>query len=262
MTRSTAALNAYTLVQPATAIASHRVLPDKVAEYCEAQAAMTEAARKFPGFVGTEVLSPVAGLQEEWVAIFRLESNQAMQRWLTSPERASLAARVEWCLAEPSHLQVLASDDQAEPPVAMVFTHRVRSDKVDAYRAWRQKTIAAQAKYPGYLATDSFEPQGRFQWIGKIKAFLRRHPGRTQTVRVAVGVAGYTLRPAAAWARESASKVDPRAWSELAQSFAIPPPLSPAGIPPESPLVILPYPVLRRVSSTSGSSAARKTRSA
>jgi antibiotic biosynthesis monooxygenase (ABM) superfamily enzyme len=77
MNRSTDASNAYKPVQPATAIASHRVLPDKVAEYCEAQAAITEAARKFPGFVGTEVLSPVAGLQEEWVAMFRLESNQA-----------------------------------------------------------------------------------------------------------------------------------------------------------------------------------------
>jgi uncharacterized protein len=156
---------------PATAIASHRVLPDKVEEYCEAQAAMTEAARRFPGFVGTEVLSPVAGVQEEWVAIFRLESNQAMKRWLESPERAKLAARVERCLAEPSRLQILASDDQAEPPVAMVFTHRVRSEKVDDYRAWRRKTIAAQAKYPGYLATDSFEPRGRFQeeWVDIVR---------------------------------------------------------------------------------------------
>lgn len=171
MNRSTEASTAYKPVQPATAIASHRVLPDQVAAYCEAQAAITEAARKSPGFVGTEVLSPVAGLQEEWVAIFRLESNQAMQRWLASPERVQLAARVERCLAEPSHLQVLASDDQAEPPVAMVFTHRVRSDKVDAYRAWRQKTIAAQAKYSGYLATDSFEPQGRFQdeWVDIVR---------------------------------------------------------------------------------------------
>jgi len=171
MHRSTAESNAYKPVQPATAVASHRVLPDQVAEYCEAQAAITEAARKFPGFVGTEILSPVAGLQEEWVAIFRLASNQAMQRWLASPERTQLAARVERCLAEPSHLQILASDDQAEPPVAMVFTHRVRSDKVDAYRVWRQKTIAAQAKYPGYLATDSFEPRGRFQdeWVDIVR---------------------------------------------------------------------------------------------
>jgi antibiotic biosynthesis monooxygenase (ABM) superfamily enzyme len=171
MNSSTAESDSYKPVQPATAIASHRIRPDKIAEYREAQAALTEAARQFPGFVGTEVLSPVAGLQEEWVAIFRLESNQAMQRWLASPERAQLAARIEQCLVEPSHLQVLASDEQAEPPVAMVFTHRVRSDQVDAYRAWRQKTIAAQAKCPGYLATDSFEPRGRSQdeWVDIVR---------------------------------------------------------------------------------------------
>src|SRR5262249_94087 len=78
---------------------------------------------------------------------------------------------IERCLAEPSHLQVLASDDQTEPPVAMVFTHRVRSEKVDDYRIWRRKTIAAQAKYLGYLATDSFEPRGEAQdeWIDIVR---------------------------------------------------------------------------------------------
>ena len=81
--------------QPATALASHRVHPDKVPQYIEAQTAITEAARSFPGFVGTEVLEPVAGLQEEWVAIFRLESNQAMKKWLANPERNRLAARID-----------------------------------------------------------------------------------------------------------------------------------------------------------------------
>src|SRR5271155_5123892 len=89
---------------PATALVSHRVLPEKVAEYRQAQTAITDAARKFPGFVGTEVLSPVPGLQDEWVAIFRLESNEAMKRWLASSERERLAQRIEACLLEPSHM--------------------------------------------------------------------------------------------------------------------------------------------------------------
>src|ERR1700675_2734696 len=79
--------------------------------------ATTNAGREFPVFVGTEVLSPIPGLQAEWVAIFRLESNQAMKRWLDSPERAQLAARIEACLSEPSHMFLLASDDNAEPQV-------------------------------------------------------------------------------------------------------------------------------------------------
>jgi uncharacterized protein len=157
--------------QPATAIASHRVRPDKVAEYVEAQTAITDAARRFVGFVGTEVLGPVAGLQEEWVAIFRLESNQAMKRWLASPERLQLATRIENFLIEPARVLVLASDDSSEPPVAMVFAHCIAAGKVSDYLAWRRRAIAAQAHYPGYLATEFFEPHGKLQdeWVDIVR---------------------------------------------------------------------------------------------
>src|SRR6266851_74092 len=156
--------------QPATAIASHRVMPDKIAEYRAAQGAITDAARRFPGFIGTEVLGPVAGLQEEWVAIFRLESNQAMKRWLDSSERAELAARIETYLAEPSHMLLLASDDHSEPPVAMVFTHKVSKERVQDYLDWRRKAIAAQAKHPGYLATEFFQPHGsQDEWVDIVR---------------------------------------------------------------------------------------------
>jgi uncharacterized protein len=156
--------------QPATAIASHRVHPDKAAQYVEAQTAITNAARRFPGFVGTEILKPVSGLQEEWIAIFRLESNQAMKRWLGSAERQQLASRIEELLVEPSHLLVLASDDRAEPPVAMVFTHRVAPQKVPAYLEWRRKTIAAQARRRGYLASEFFEPREKSdEWVDIVR---------------------------------------------------------------------------------------------
>ena len=157
--------------QPATAIASHLVRADKADEYQRAQTAITNAARKCPGFVGTEVLSPISGLQAEWVAIFRLESNAAMKRWLDSPEHVQLAARIQACLSEPARLLLLASDDRAEPPVAMVFTHRVAKDKVEEYLAWRRKAIAAQAHYPGYLATEFFRPHGTFQneWVDIVR---------------------------------------------------------------------------------------------
>jgi antibiotic biosynthesis monooxygenase (ABM) superfamily enzyme len=156
--------------QPATAIVSHRVHPDKMTAYIEAQNAITDAARKFPGFVGTEVLGPVAGLQEEWVAIFRLESNQTMKRWLENPERLELMARIEEQLLEPSRMLLLASDDRTEPPAAMVFTHRVAPEKVPAYLEWRRRAIVAQAHCPGYLATEFFEPRGKFEeWVDIVR---------------------------------------------------------------------------------------------
>lgn len=161
----------YQVVKPATAIASHRVNPDKAAEYRRAQDAITQAARKFPGFVGTEVLGPVPGLQEEWVAIFRFESNEAMSQWLESHERKELSQLINDCLQEPARMLVLASDDLADPPVAEVFTHRVRNGQARDYIAWRRRAIAAQAHYPGYLATDSFEPHGQAQeeWIDIVR---------------------------------------------------------------------------------------------
>jgi antibiotic biosynthesis monooxygenase (ABM) superfamily enzyme len=160
----------YKAPQPATAIASHLVRAEKAGEYLDAQTAITNAARKFPGFVGTEVLCPIPGLQAEWVAIFRLESNDAMKRWLDSPERAGLAARIEACLSEPSHLLLLASDDEAEPPAAMVFTHRVGREKVEDYLAWRRRAIEAQAHYPGYLATEFYEPHDkRDEWVDIVR---------------------------------------------------------------------------------------------
>jgi len=160
----------YKAPQPATAIASHLVRADKAGEYLDAQTAITNAARKFPGFVGTEVLSPIPGMQAEWVAIFRLESNDAMKRWLDSPEREGLMARIEACLSEPSHLLLLASDDDAEPPAAMVLTHRVAREEIEDYLAWRRKAIAAQAHYPGYLATEFFQPHGfQDEWVDIVR---------------------------------------------------------------------------------------------
>ena len=157
--------------QPATAIASHRVRPDKIAAYLEAQTTLTSAARSFPGFLGTEVLGPVAGLQKEWVAIFRLESNQAMKRWLENPERLQLTTRLEDFLIEPARLLVLAGDESREPPIAMVFTHRVAKEKVEDYLAWRRRTISAQAHYPGYLASEFFEPHDKLQeeWVDIVR---------------------------------------------------------------------------------------------
>ena len=156
--------------QPATALVSLRVDPGKQAEFIEAQNTITAAARGFPGFVGAEVLEPVPGLQEEWVVVFRLESNAAMKNWLESPERTKLAARIGETLLAPSRILLLASNDNAEPPAAMVYAHHIVPAKVPAYLAWRRKAIAAQARYPGYLATEFYEPHGDTdEWVDIVR---------------------------------------------------------------------------------------------
>jgi len=154
--------------QPATAIASHRVRPEAINTYIQAQTDITITARRFPGFVGTQVLPPLRGLQEEWAAICSMESNTAMTRWLEDPSRRKLAAGIEELLLEPSHLLLLASDTAPSLP-PMVFTHRVAADNVDQYLDWR-RVIVAQALYPGYLATEFFEPYGKSgEWVDIVR---------------------------------------------------------------------------------------------
>lgn len=74
----------------ATVVVSHRVRPADEAEFVSWQGRMTEAERRFPGFAGSELFRPVAGVQEDWIAVYRYASADDMDRWLESDERRTL----------------------------------------------------------------------------------------------------------------------------------------------------------------------------
>ena len=48
-----------------------------------------------PGSAGTELFRPVEGVQEEWTALYRYETADDLDRWLTSDERKQLLAEGE-----------------------------------------------------------------------------------------------------------------------------------------------------------------------
>ena len=51
------------------------------------------AESKFPGFRGTELFRPVAGVQDEWTALYRYDTADDLDRWLISDERQRAARR-------------------------------------------------------------------------------------------------------------------------------------------------------------------------
>jgi antibiotic biosynthesis monooxygenase (ABM) superfamily enzyme len=71
----------------ASSVIVHRLRPDRVGRFLELQRGITEAARAFPGYHGTEVYPPAAGQQAEWVVVIHFDSPEALQRWLDSPQR-------------------------------------------------------------------------------------------------------------------------------------------------------------------------------
>lgn len=78
-----------------TVAVSHRVSQDNVEEFLEWQDRLREAESKFPGFRGTEVFRPVAGVQEEWTTLYRYDTAADLDRWLVSGERRRLLAEGE-----------------------------------------------------------------------------------------------------------------------------------------------------------------------
>ena len=78
-----------------TVAVSHRVSPEDTADFLDWQERLRLAESNFPGFRGTELFRPVAGVQEEWTALYRYDSAADLDRWLVSDERKQLLAEGE-----------------------------------------------------------------------------------------------------------------------------------------------------------------------
>jgi uncharacterized protein len=72
---------------PVTVIVKHRVVKGKEVEYEHWSQGITEAARKFDGYLGVNFIRPSDPESDEYVLIFKFNSYGSMQRWEDSPER-------------------------------------------------------------------------------------------------------------------------------------------------------------------------------
>ncbi|MGW8779924.1 antibiotic biosynthesis monooxygenase [Streptomyces sp. NPDC055796] len=78
-----------------TVVVTHRVHPDHVDDFLRWQRAMSEEETKFPGFRGTEIFRPIEGLQDEWTTLYRYDSAEHLDAWLTSEERRRMLTEGE-----------------------------------------------------------------------------------------------------------------------------------------------------------------------
>ena len=75
---------------PVSAVISTRVLPGKEAEYRVWERKIAAAQSKARGLQGYRFEPPVPGVQEDYVAILRFDTEANLQAWLDSPERKKL----------------------------------------------------------------------------------------------------------------------------------------------------------------------------
>ncbi|WP_395371033.1 antibiotic biosynthesis monooxygenase [Streptomyces tubercidicus] len=78
-----------------TVVVTHRVHPDQVDAFLDWQRHMTQEESTFDGFRGTELFRPVEGLQDEWTTLYRFDSADHLDAWLTSGRRREILAEGE-----------------------------------------------------------------------------------------------------------------------------------------------------------------------
>lgn len=90
---------------PISVVISTRVKPGKEVEYRAWERKIAAAQSKAPGLLGYRFEPPVPGIQEDYVAILRFDSQANLNAWLHSPARKALIDEAE-PLTEEFHTRV------------------------------------------------------------------------------------------------------------------------------------------------------------
>jgi antibiotic biosynthesis monooxygenase (ABM) superfamily enzyme len=112
---------------PVAVNVTRRVKPERVGEFEEWVAGITDAISRFPGYLGAEVLKPGDPSDSEYHIIFKFERLSDLQRWEDFEERRDWCGRVESFQKGPAQRHVvtglerwfvLPSNRGASPPPA------------------------------------------------------------------------------------------------------------------------------------------------
>ena len=109
---------------PATAVASRRVKPGRKREFEEWVSGIRAAVKKFPGYLGSEVLRPSGSEDGEYVIVFRFDHASNLHVWEDSEERRRWLDKSRPLLHEEEKVDVLTGletwftlpSKPAEPP--------------------------------------------------------------------------------------------------------------------------------------------------
>jgi hypothetical protein len=141
----------------ATVVVTHHLLPDQGAEYERWQAGINGAAARFDGFQGAQVVAPSDDAPDHRVVVYRFDGAAHLHAWLESTERRDWIERGTRLFAEPP-VQHTVATAATETTVTMVASHRVAPGREADYRAWQTGIDAAVARFPGFVASEMFEP--------------------------------------------------------------------------------------------------------
>ena len=147
----------------ATAVLAQRVLPDAGPKFSRWQDELDDAARGFPGFLGTEVVRSTQGATDEWLVVYRFDSTAHLESWLESKERAALLPEGRALMASPSELRFAGEGyfSDASLSVTHMIAHAVRPGCERDFLALHQRWFEKEIAQPGCMGTQLLKPNPR-----------------------------------------------------------------------------------------------------
>ncbi|HXO91547.1 MAG TPA: antibiotic biosynthesis monooxygenase [Stellaceae bacterium] len=124
---------------PVSAVISSRVRPGQEAAFRAWEQRIAIAQAKSAGFQGYRFEPPIPGVQDDWLAILRFDTERNLQAWLDSPERKKLLQEAAPFLEE-FHARVVRTGFEQWFPSA--------ADGTSAPAVWKMNMLVLLLLYP------------------------------------------------------------------------------------------------------------------
>jgi antibiotic biosynthesis monooxygenase (ABM) superfamily enzyme len=96
------------LPAPVSTVITTRIKPGQEAAFRAWEQRIAAVQARQPGFLGYRFEPPIPGVQDDWVAILRFDTERNLQAWLDSPERRALVREAE-AFVEQFHTRTVRS---------------------------------------------------------------------------------------------------------------------------------------------------------
>ena len=131
-----------TAPEPVTVVFSQRIAPHNEAEFVELHDDVVGRLRKFEGFLGSDLLQPVKGVQDEHVIVASFASRADLDRWLESDSRREWLVRTDQLVEGDRTVNVVGGFGGWFP---------ARPDQPEGPKRWKQSIAVFIALFPTSL---------------------------------------------------------------------------------------------------------------
>ena len=142
----------------ATVVINVNVAEGAEDRYLEWEQRANAKAAEFPGYIASEIVRPTPGVQKAWTNIYRFDSTENLQAWLTSPERAHLIDEIADVAEDSRQYAMSGAASDVDNGHTLVVAHRVPPDREEEFVEIQRELHRRESSFPGYQGYELLRP--------------------------------------------------------------------------------------------------------